>query len=757
MKKIILLCLFTLLLGGIMVGCDNNNNTYYDDSDFKNPLGNVNVGGSNTLALVESASSITLENEKARIILDASNGRIIEYVNKESKVYLVKDNTDSLIIRIHKISGTLNRATSFSYQVLVNSSTTKKVELTFGFANNLRVVACVSLGANSDEVIFNLSLLNNARSDSVVSVEYPIIENIKTLYKPENDYYLSPVATGYLFNNPIKNFNNDSFDGVSRGDSIYPQGWNFPMQFSAYYSDRIGGFMWQTKDETGLEIKCFPFSGFGNNSLRLSIYHYLSDIGDGNTTFSYDTVFSNLVKGTWYEAADKYKEWAENEADFLNAGYAKNRPDINRDLYENTYLCIFGYQYWNSAWSDKAAIYQNIANKLDGQIFNIFIGGSKDYFDKIDAYHGTKIPFEFATLYNTHNIPAFFNNNAMMNYRGQKETFSYDTTTTYFECAYDQQWLNYILNKERTDIERYKSDGFYDDVGINAIHPLLCYDTTHPHGTVVNQVPAFLKQTRLTRDIAIEKGVFSVGQELISETFLPYQDFYQARSNGNLIGWMEHDRMRTVLENGSAVKVPLIEYLYHEYGALRFDGYLIPDELIGQAYYQIAAYNTLTGSINEYNYEYYVSSNLPTILIQSSKMINFINYLGNTRKEYKDFLAYGRMVPAPNIGTGKSTYEFVNKNYNRNGFLRGNVIVDDVVVSAFSAKGTISIFICNVTNTNINTKFVLNALRDYGVSSGSIKLINEAGTSALTSIKDGKANINLDLSPNKVVILQFTK
>lgn len=51
---------------------------------------------------------------------------------------------------------------------------------------------------------------------------------------------------------------------------------------------------------------------------------------------------------------------------------------------------------------------------------------------------------------------------------------------------------------------------------------------------------------------------------------------------------MEHDRIRSVIENRSAQLIPLFDYVYHEYGILRTDGYLIPDPELGDGFYYVA-------------------------------------------------------------------------------------------------------------------------------------------------------------------------
>ena len=47
----------------------------------------------------------------------------------------------------------------------------------------------------------------------------------------------------------------------------------------------------------------------------------------------------------------------------------------------------------------------------------------------------------------------------------------------------------------------------------------------------------------------------------------------------------------------------IFEYIYFEYGAVRVDGYIFPEKVVGDAYYHIVAFTGLNGGIVEYNYE----------------------------------------------------------------------------------------------------------------------------------------------------------
>lgn len=744
----VVVLLLIVLTASSLNGCGG---TYFDDS-VKRVLPNVNVGGNNLLSLV-TGEQITLENAKIRAIFN-KDGSVREIVNKESRLYLVKNSTQSDAVRLLKRSETVvgNNAV---WEVEENTDSKKSVRFCWQF-QQVKAIATVSLQENADEIVFGIRLENNDEKDTVIAVEYPIIDGIDTLNGKEKDYFASPFITGYLFNNPIDNFNENSA-GISRSMGMYPNGWNYPMQFSAYYSKNLGGFYWQTKDG-GDTVKSFSFIG-SNDKLRMSIYHYLGDISSGDKVFDYDIVIANLNKGTWHEAADKYRDWATKQSWTAQKGVLNSRSDYSKALYEDTSLCMFAYRSTDKTWTDSIAIYDMIRSRIKNKLFNISIYNATDYLNVVREYNDLFACFEFPSIALKSTATQEIIDNAMLGYDGLKQEF----TIHYYQCASGQNWVRDRIEVDRNYIETYNVDGFYYDVDIAADHPMLCYDTNHAHGNKVNVLSDFYNQFAQSEAMADENGFFNIGQEMITEQLLPYVDYYQARANAGLLGWMEHDRIRELIENGSADKIPLFDYVYHQYGALRIDGYLIPDQDLGQAFYQVAAYTVLNGGIPEFNYEYYLSDKLPSASSINLEMVDFVNRLGTMRcGQGKQYLVYGKMVKPPIVGTSTSEYMYENPNYTPNtcnglATLGGNIVVRDFVTSAFTSEGKLGVFVCNVSASTKTARFVLQAQRDYGINSGTVSIVGADGTKTkISEIKNGTAKISLSLGSTQVVQLEVT-
>ena len=367
-KRFTLLAVLIFILSiflPVLAGCSS----YYDDKLDKNNSTGVKMGGSDSLSLVKHNDDITIENAKIRAVFD-NTGAIIEIANKQNGLYLVKNAQDALAVRVEMKDGFI-LPTSCSINIAEDTASLKKLKFLWQFENGLSVTACASLAEDADEVVFSgISLLGNKQQNTAISVEYPIVEQIDTLHQKETDYFVCPYATGYLFNNPTVNFN-DGFFGITKDLGWYPRGWGLTMQFSAYYSKGIGGFYWQTKED-GSTIRSFTFVGDGTDKLRMSIYHYLSDIRDGDTLFNYDFVIANLTEGSWYTAANKYREWGTQQSWATARGVTSERNDYSKALYEETALCLFGYRA-ETAWPEYSTVYDMMKGSITGKIFNISI------------------------------------------------------------------------------------------------------------------------------------------------------------------------------------------------------------------------------------------------------------------------------------------------------------------------------------------------------------------------------------------------
>ena len=736
-------------------GCADAEGEYYEEI-YSNPLEGVDLGGYDTLTLAEEGDAVTLENENVRLILDRATGGIRELANKQSALYLVRDAGGEPLTVLKRSGAHLTGYETFEYDGIREEGRAGAL-LTWGFAGGLTVRAEVSLKESADELVFRLGYEGNDASDPVLCVEYPVLCHVGSLYEGESDYLLHPFATGYLFQNPVENFDGETFAGITREYGLYPSGWESPMQFYAYYSLGIGGFEIMTRDG-GNTIKSFPVVA-DDVGLRASVWHYPDDPSEQAAEFGYDISVGNLTEGTWYEAAEKYRDWATEQSWATENGKLSERTDIDEVFYEEVVACNFNFPYhlvYGEA--EQRELYEKMRENVGGKMLNVFFADDDRVIDLSKEYGDYFVRFEFPDF---HSVTTAEQNpvewdTAIRNADGGHAAYWLNGTQQFYECASCEEYLSRFAQKEQGWHDRYGVSGYYHDVGIAAVHPKQCYDSSHPHGTRVNIVEECLAQMALTKEIGQKNGANIYGQELIFEQMLPYLDFYQARGNAEELGFMENDRLRPLIEGGVCEKVCLFDYVYGAYGAKRLDGYLYADELLGESYYHIAAYTALNGGIPEYNYEFVQNGQYLQPQEHSAEMMSFLGALAKVKQTYgKDYLVYGEMAKPPQTGAGEIEYDYIQQRFS-DGTDGGVAVFGKTVTTAFRYGEKIGIFICNPTKEAQSLRFVVNALRDYGIADGDVTLSDGEGTKAFSSVRDGKLRVALDLEPREVVMLEVS-
>lgn len=722
--------------------------TGYYMENFENPLKDLDMGGYDSLTLIEDDNNITLENKKTRIILNKNTGGIKELANKEAHLYLAK-NVNSIPISYGYISSDDNTSyKSFSYNIENDDNSIKKINLTWTLSNNEVLNASISLKEDDNEITFNAEINNISVTKPIYYIEYPIVDGIDSLYDKKTDYLAHPIATGYLFRNPLDNFNS-KYHGIDREMGLYPSGWETTMQFYAYYSEGIGGFLFRTKDGKDT-IKSFSFVG-KNRKLKASIYHYVDDISKTSMKFDYDISIGNLNEGRWEEAAEIYKDWATDQ-DWVIKGKRIDRTDIDKAFYEETVLCNFSYPYaFQYSENNQKSLYEKMKSNINGKILNVYFvnDGIISLAHKYDDY---LVHFEFPDF-----IPVdSLNGSEVLDRNSQVVKFNLNGVYQGYECPTDSGFVSRLTAKENDLKTQYDVSGYYHDVGVAAVHPKQCFNTRHSHGTRINLISDYIDQMAYMKELSKKNGSTIYGQELIFEQMIPYIDFYQSRASSLNLGFMEGDRFNDLIINGDCRPNNMFDYIYMEYTGVRLDGFLLPDDRIKDAYYYIAEYTVIHGGIPEYNYEFIDFTDFLSPDEQSEELMQYIDYLGIVRQTFGfNYLVYGTPKRAPKFETEKISYSFnQSKNVETN---RGNgrIIVDKLIASSYEYDGNIGIFFANSTNEIEETDFVLDAYRYYGIKNGSITYVDEDGYYTLSQVKNGLARISLTVKPRKVVMLEI--
>ncbi len=757
---------------------------YINYDEYNNPLSNTDVGGAAGLTLSEGESTITLENENVRVIFHTENGVIKEFVNKETKQYLTKDAVADTPFTVQYEDG-LENSGKFLWSVSEDTEEQKKLEFRWILKTGATVVTHARLAKHSDTVAFDVAVEGNKLDHYIKSVEYPVITGIKALCEGGKDQFVSPSATGYLFSNPAESFNQDDFHGIFKEMGMYPSGWFFTMQFMAYITENVGGFYLGTTDG-GSGIKSFSFVGTGDGTLRAGIHHFLDDIAEENVVFDYDVEISNLTKGYWQEAGDRYYAFAKNQK-WTSKGKLEDRDDINKILFEDTVLCnwsVFSLRKLEEgAIENIYKMYPFYKERISGKILYVYspkwcrITPCAEW----DAYFPAKIDPTFMELVREggDQMILFGNNTIFLaSYEYDKEKYPIEDwcikqadgqpssiffgSTLYYACPSFEAWRDFTVAVNEEQYKTYGMNGVYHDVDTAAICPMQCFDRSHPHGTRVNIISDFLETERRYKEVANQYGQYSVGQEMIYEQLLPYNDYYQARANADVYGTMEVEQFYPLLNRGQAVKIPLFEYVYHAYGALRTDGFLLPTEETGDVYFYAQAFTMLNGGLPQHNFDFAgLAKYYDTELIRQ-ECIEFLEGLGQARTGYgKEFLVYGDMRKAPTVDKGTVTYSY-HRDLSYSGGINptdGEVTVDRVVSSAYEHGGKIGIFLCNITEEDMDVNFVIEAERIYDIENAKVMIYDKEQDKLVdfAEISGGTAECSLTLPSRETVMLVIRK
>ena len=213
--------------------------------------------------------------------------------------------------------------------------------------------------------------------------------------------------------------------------------------------------------------------------------------------------------------------------------------------------------------------------------------------------------------------------------------------------------------------------------------------------------------------------------------------------------------MRVLLEKNACQAVPVFDYVYGAYGAKRIDGFLLPDAEYGYGYYYVASYIFINGGIPEFDFEEIRNRYTST----DEFVLDEIKYLGKLysfKSSYaKDYLVYGSMVKSPLIDAGKSTYNYRQTRFEWNKTKEGTVTFDNVICASYKYNNKIGIILSNTSKNDIDTNFTIYALKDYGISSGKVKITSSDGIVTYTEIKDGKAQISINIKKLDLALIEL--
>ncbi len=762
---------------------------------------------------IVNGSPVTLENANLLISIDSATGALLRVYNKVKALELVDTGyvqpSPAVPWKIETTAGSAESSwltptgagASFSY-----TQTSTQLTLVWSCTNGMTVTAVITLNAGDTDATVSVSV-NNTGTAQIHTLEYPVIRGVKRLAGASpGDYLLHPFATGFTFKNPYDLFASGS--GIP--ESPYPEGFNgAPVQVMAYYGSGVGGFYFAADDESGWVKWLDFFKNASDGYLEARFLHSASGIASGNdVTLPYTVKVGILTEGNWYEAAERYRTWAESRA-FCQRGPLHSRSDRATWLLENVGFAVFGVntQYDRSTWLQ---FFHNIAskpvlhvagpnwqfgrwdylgNQNAGQDYAFPAAFHSSYVSTLDTQGDKYAAFSFATIFNPSIGADAADGNAVQQQipgrdtPGQTNLLSRDAYGFKFMCPMPDVQERLSTYRDAKVVKDYGADAIYWDIGPNNIM-LRCLATNHGHlvggGAVLTQA-----YRRVMADVRAATAVAGaayvpLGCEMVNEVFIPEMDFYQARAEASPASGFEAYSFWNWIQSGDCEKVPLFAHIFHEYGPLRLDGWGHLAAEQGDLFYWIASRVFAWGGIYELDYEFttletvsgardditqhYSSFGVDRYYAVSSSYQSFLQELANARTGFANpYVAYGRMLrPLAYNGTPPGTISLPWFHYNappdaQEYEASGTLTVSSVVPSAWRYKTDKCGFLfmnLQSTSQSINVTIDPNA---YGLSNTSGLHVYEVTTSGSTDrgAISGAAAYSVTLQPRKVTMLEL--
>ncbi|MGH2561951.1 MAG: DUF6259 domain-containing protein [Thermomicrobiales bacterium] len=743
---------------------------------------------------------VRLESDTVRIEFDPRDGTVRQVENKISGLHLIHHPTGGSPWRI-ELDGQrewVAEHVAFDWSLEESTAGAPMLSLRWETAPGLVVEGRVELPPNQPNATFFVKVIG-AGDHRVDKIEYPILRGIGALSDTADSFLAHPQGTGFLFRNPQNLF--DASESLRAGMrySLYPEGFSgSSMQFMAYYAADQGGFYLAAHDPAA-GMKWLNFYKTADGALEASFMHQSPEVHAGKgLTVAYPILIGALSEGNWYEAAERYKAWAIQQSWTAQGTFAE-RTDTSNWLLEEVGFATFGVNaaFDRAAWLDRFHAITNEpvfhilgVNWLQkgGDYRNNHPGGRDDWFparfsaaniETIQKNGDYWAPFEFDLLLDPNGIDGEEVSAALQQL--PEEKYSFDPYRFPFVCPTTDYQRELHRWRDEHLAGTYGADALYYDISASNVL-MTCRSPNHGHpiGGGGWMVEAFASMWAATKAAATAaKGAYvPQGAEMITDVFIPFLDYYQARAEASPLSVFEADKFRDWIRQGEVEKIPLFSYVYHEYGPVRLDGWAKLSPEVGELYYWVAARVALWGGLFELNYEFSPLETLDGVdedpaehycdfkprshEIDPAK-VAFVREVATARTGFaKPYLVYGTMVRPLDLDV--TTIDLDYHLYNLSHHLphyeeSGTHRVSSVLHAAWrSPAGHLGFLFVNLNRDEEQTltlqidptRYGLTAGQSYGVTRSTAN-----GTEALATIM-GRTTLPLALRPRQVTLLEFS-
>ncbi len=602
-----------------------------------------------------------------------------------------------------------------------------------------------------DGVSFRAALQNDADS-CVKAFEYPLLGSLPDY--GTDGYLAHAYATGVLLRDPA------SYLPETGGLRYTPYPESFSgasMQFFTYYEENKGGLYFAALDGE-------------NHQKWLNVFR-----NKGGLAASHMTGFENAVPGSriemaydfavrftggegWQEAAELYKAWALRQP-WCHQGPARERKGRADWLREKAGYCTFGI----NAGHDRTKWLRRYREDIGTPGFHVL---GPDWTNTPQTF-GWGVPGDMCdwvpTKFNEANLQAIRENGdyfAPFEFdflvgmdksnpetlkphlqKFPKPTFSHDGYTFNMLCPCDGFTKDFHRERDVTVLKEAGVDAMYYDISANNLIKV-CLDESHGHRPgggkeITDGYAAVYQDTAAALQEEAGKQI-PLGTEMMNEAFLPYLDFYQARAWAQPCSTLETWPFRDQMRSGLAQMIPMFDYVYHEMGAVRMDGWGKLVHEIGELFYYNVAKVYLWGGLYEINHEYSPMEELdgretdgqehyfhfdPQHCAFAPDRAAYVGQFARLRLGAGNpYLAYGRMTRTPRMDIPEVSLDWYHYNHGQKDpsyKAKGTIKVKAVVASAFdNGLNGWALFLCNADKVPHTLSFMVSQ-DSQGLSEGS--------------------------------------
>lgn len=628
-------------------------------------------------------------------------------------------------------------------------------ELTFTVPQGITVHAKITL--LEDGLAFTSSA-DCCDKTQILLVEYPVVGGMGDWYGCAEMAHA--FATGLRVKNPLKHF--ATGEGVRHAP--YPECFSgASMQFYAYYAPKHGGLLFAAEDGESHQ-KWLNLYRNGEGMEGTMMYGF-EDMGFGKSVYAPYPFTVRFLEGKgWWEAAEKYKAWAVQQrwcamgklterqhCEWLlkdvglttfGIDASQDRTNYIRHYHEDVNTRVFHVLGPDWAHTTQSFGKGNPGYSLDGWVPTAFNQSNLDEIRRVGDYFA---PFEFdlfghARPDESEEIKQKADANRDI-FPAHPLTYSCDHYHYYMMCPCQEHTHDLHVTRDAQIVQESRADAMYYDISANnLLHVCLSDKHNHPVGggnVLTSSYKKMYSDTKEACATARGDAYFPIGTEMINEVFLPELDYYQARAGAQPCSSLEMWPYKKLLDDGRAELIPLFAYVYHEYGAVRMDGWGKCVEEVGDLFYDSAAKIYLWGGLYELNHEYspgeafngvetrvedhYWEGFGPFGYEYSPGRARYLRQFAALRTGRGNrYLAYGRMRPEPQTDAPERNKHFYHYNHGVAEIYSGDLKLPAVRTAAWESVDdqpkSYALFLVNTELDVQRTRLNLNA-EDYPGSS----------------------------------------